>query len=1125
VSGGLGRRTSVWPRVMLAFSATLTLLAIAGGLAAGSATARTRRVHGLIASPKPGSRPRSPVRVVLRVGDKFLSGAVRVSLNGENISQYFRIVHHGRRVSEVSPSQGIRYGRNVLTVTVVPQRGPRRRQRVRFTVSRRLPLAGAGPDVRVPIGSTVTLDGSRSMSRSFGLRNARAGRSRLRLRWRLVSRPRRSRARLRASAQGMSSALTLRRATGGPGHPALRPDRIGTYRVRLTVSDGRTSKSDFVDVQATYETSEVPIDTAVDGTGSGGQMQGIAIGYHPALQGYRQPNAAAGEQFYPLGAGDSAQIVVLDRQTLAPVSSASYPAGSGFVAQAQSALSGLPATDLALVTTWPSAAWASSGSNGDGLIVQQLTAAKGPLAGIGASPITAVDAANGMAMEDSTVTWVGVQGFPAGSDWERIGGGNYGTGGPSGSVGGGLNGFLTFDPAGNYTYIAKAGAPLDLGPNSASTATMSVGSQTYSASLPAGSLGGFAVMVLHAGTLAPYNVSNPSQPGPSTPLVFSTRNADGTANYGASGKTYVGQGGFNGMSLDLEGLQYDKVGEPLVVLIRSIGAPFPEEGLQPENNYQGSYDPVLAAAVDRLAFDVASFGGHYEWLIRMATPVAYADQSYSEVGRNHTGEGDVTVADTGSGMSPAPTSNELSGRLERNNVSLFAPVQTSNSASVVNPVASIVTSEPVAWPDTKNPARVLAVQCLGDAVGLGPDPRYEYWNLETNPSDWSQKFTELVSLTLPGAQAQQGCSALTQSAFAAVRHELGQEFEWMNKVESYVANLAAPFGYSGSYAAFTAVDSATQAVKGALPLPQGSGSENGFSITDSILGIAGELLGAASFEVSGPVVGVTGYLFGLWGEFSGDSSDSAAPTFAQRNTIDAAGAQIGDAVAARLQAVSAGSQAMTDAIASDYARLKQVGTYEGCVPSGPNDPNCPPGWEITQKGVTATKDAFILSARRSAWAGLLPAAWPTVLYTNSNPNSYNGTFEGPQDQLGGVGCDYASPFQYPYNGTYSPLLPGQAFLRYDFLSDPQSSEGSNTKFMVMTNGNFKGASTQFSFPPSSLFTTTTTPAINQLFSPVNPEDVDSGPLGMDEYQLFADNWHGGPYAPSSGPVRENWVGC
>jgi hypothetical protein len=1103
----------------------LALLAISGAAAPGLAAAKVKLVRGLVASPRSGSHPGSPVRVVLRVGDRYPPGAVLVRLNGQDISSYFRVVRHGRRVSEVSPSQGIRYGRNTLTVTVVPQHEPRRRRRVRFTVSRRVPLAGAGPDVRVLIGSRVTLDGSRSLTpgRVVG---AEPGRSTLHVRWRLMSRPRGSHARLHGRTQATSPLLTLRRSMAGAAHPVLRPDRIGRYTVRLTVGNGQTSQSDLATVQAAYASSEVPIDTAVDGkSASGATVQGIAIGYHPAQHGYRQPNTAAGEQFYPLGSGHAAQIVIVNRQTLAPVSSSSYPAGQTFVQQAKTALSGLPSTELAIVTTWPSPAWAVAGqTNGNGLIAQQLTAAKGPLGSIGASPITAVDAANGMAMEDSTLSWMGVQGFPAGSDWERIGGGNYGSGGPSGSTGAGLNGFLAYDPADNYTYVAKAGVPFDLGPDSPTTATMTAGPATYSAALPAGSMGGFAVVVLHAATLAPYSYSDPSGPGSTTPLVFSTRNSDGSANYGPSGATFNGQGGFPGMSAYLDRIQYDNVGEPLIVLIRSIGAPFPEQGLQPENNYQGTYDPVLAAAIDRLAFDVASLGGHYEWLIRMATiPTVNAHQSYSEVGRNHTSEGDVTVADTGSGMTPAPSSTELSGRLERNNLSLFAPVQTANGAAMPNPLASLVTSEPVAWPDTSG-GPALAVKCLGEAVLLGSDPRFQYWNLVTQASDWSGYQETLAPVTLAAAQREQGCLTLTaqlgaspkaaSKAFGLVKAELNSEFGWMGKLESYVSNLSAPFGYSGTAPVFTAVNTATQAVEGALPLPpENPASLNGFSIADSILGIAGEILGAADFEVSAPVVGVTGYVFGLWGEFSGDTNDSATATFAQRNTVEAAGAKIGGAVADRLQAVSGGSVAMTDAIASDYARLKTVGTYAGCVPDNPPNASCPVGWDLTRAASTATKDAFILSARRAAWAGLLSAAWPTVLYTNSNPGSYHGDFNGAQEQISSIECGFSPPFAYSGD---TPLQSGQAFLRYDFRSDPASSEGSNTKFMVITNGNLRGASPNFSFPPASLFTD------NQLFSPVDSEDISNGPLGIDEYQLLVDNWHSGT---TSSPSRQDWVGC
>ena len=54
----------------------------------------------------------------------------------------------------------------------------------------------------------------------------------------------------------------------------------------------------------------------------------------------------------------------------------------------------------------------------------------------------------------------------------------------------GLDGFLAQDDTNNYNYLARSGAPFDLGPDGASSVTMKVGAGTYTASLPAGAMGG-----------------------------------------------------------------------------------------------------------------------------------------------------------------------------------------------------------------------------------------------------------------------------------------------------------------------------------------------------------------------------------------------------------------------------------------------------------------------------------------------------------------------------------------------------------------------------------------------------------------------------------------------------------
>ena len=1077
--------------------ACVLILAALGGAGPAQAAGRGQR---LILAPR-AHTVAGPVTVVLRVGHGYMPRALQVTLNGRDISSYFHTVRHGRRTTQVSPSQGLRFGRNVLTVVLDPGDRPTERQSIRFSVSRALPLAAAGPDRRVAVGSPAALDGSATLPRAFGRSTPLS--LHLRLHWRLVARPRGSHARLFGETRTITSLLGLRQP-GGVAHPGLRPDRLGLYRVALRVDDGRRSSVDTVTEQATPNTAEVPIDTAVNGTTAGGvHRQGIAIGYHPAQLGYRGPRGA--EQFYPLPSGDAAQVVVVDRGTLAPIFHAAYPASAHFPATLYTLLHGTYTrpNDLVIVTTWPSSGWQPDGL-APGTTAYLLTTPSvfgpGPLRLIGAAPISLKDANNARPMEHSALSWIGVPGFPAGADWERIGGGNYG-GSPAG-----LDGFVVADHAGNYTYVAKAGVPFDLGADSGTTATMTVGRATYRASLPAGSMGGFAVMVLHAGTLAPYNLAEPSAPGSSAPVVFSTRNADGSANYGGAGS-----GGMNGMSAFLEQLQYDQIGEPVVILIRSIGAPMPLQGRQPENNYQGTYDVTLALAVDRLAFDVASLGGTYQWIIRLATPASNAKQSYSEIGRNHTAEGDTAVAENSSAISPALTSTELSGRLERGNRSRFAPAHLVDGPALPDPLTPAVTSEPVPWPLTTTAAQRLGVQCVGEAVNLGRDPRSEYFNLQTGPTDWgSSGYGGAVrSLTRAEAQVKPGCSTLSAPAFTAAQRELGLEFKWMEKLQSYVADLTKPQRSNETQPVFSDIATATQAVLGSLPMPSVA-HVNGFSIFGSFLNIAADLLGPEA-EIISASVNVVGDSFSLWSNFAGDESNTVATVFAQRDVIAAAGDKLAAEVAKRLRDVAEGSQTMTDAIASDYGRLRNVGEHENCVPAVPPpgiDPHCPAGWEVSQKASNTTADAFLLGARRAAWEGLLPTAWPYVLYTNSNPspNSYNGTFVGPQEQISGIGCDFSQPFN-----VVSPQ-----FLRYDFRSDPASSEGSNTKFMVLTNGNFRGASSRFEFPSASLFST------NSLFSPVSPGHPDSGPLGLDEYRMFVQDW---PYYAQKGPTRVNWTGC
>ncbi len=183
------------------------------------------------------------------------------------------------RTLALAADEGLRFGRNRLTVTAVDRRGGRIEvERRTLRITRAAPLAGAGRDRRATAGRALRLDGGRSRAAW------RPGA--LRWRWRLVAKPRGSRAVLRDTR--------ARR-------PRLTPDRPGRYRLRLTVSERRgaqrglaaraaaatTTASDsdttIVDVRPVVAAIGVPLDTL-------GGAPGIRVGDFT----YAPPDPGAG---------------------------------------------------------------------------------------------------------------------------------------------------------------------------------------------------------------------------------------------------------------------------------------------------------------------------------------------------------------------------------------------------------------------------------------------------------------------------------------------------------------------------------------------------------------------------------------------------------------------------------------------------------------------------------------------------------------------------------------------------------------------------------------------------------------------------------------------------------------
>jgi hypothetical protein len=86
---------------------------------------------------------------------------LHVTLDGFDVTSYFVTVTQGHRIAQLSPSQGLRYGSNGLTVVLTPLSGPRLRQTVRFKVARILPA------VSQPVGSDAHFAGPKRGTESL----------------------------------------------------------------------------------------------------------------------------------------------------------------------------------------------------------------------------------------------------------------------------------------------------------------------------------------------------------------------------------------------------------------------------------------------------------------------------------------------------------------------------------------------------------------------------------------------------------------------------------------------------------------------------------------------------------------------------------------------------------------------------------------------------------------------------------------------------------------------------------------------------------------------------------------------------------------------------------------------
>jgi hypothetical protein len=232
-----------------------------------------------------GRAERPPLGVRVRAAGTTL----RARLNGKDAREGFRAAGRGRWRAALTVRHGLRFGRNRLVVTVFDG-GRFVRERRTFAVGRGRPLADAGRDRLARAGRAVRLDGSATRA---------ARRAGLRLRWRIVSRPKGARARL----------------TGARGkRPRLRASVNGRYRVALVARHARRGSARAAEAPRAAQAAPAAVDTVEIAVQPNALPSGVPVQTLASSDG--RLGVSVGEDFYPMPAGAAVQLVELDRTTL-----------------------------------------------------------------------------------------------------------------------------------------------------------------------------------------------------------------------------------------------------------------------------------------------------------------------------------------------------------------------------------------------------------------------------------------------------------------------------------------------------------------------------------------------------------------------------------------------------------------------------------------------------------------------------------------------------------------------------------------------------------------------------------------------------------------------------------------
>ena len=753
--------------------------------------------------------------------------------------------------------------------------------------------------------------------------------------------------RLSRRARSAASGAALRGA--GSATPSLVADKVGTYRLGLTVtaSDGSTG-SDVTEARI----DPVPAAYVSTHEQQGGQW-GILI------------STPTGNAFYPGDVTKWLQVLVLDRRDLSLVLHKQYDCPQATDNPRPSQIAAVGPCQLALVNDLRSLP-----DRDNKLLV--ATSQSSPSASYDVQPPNGANAVGAhiwdwwdrnVPIKRGTFSAIGTlteqKVARASTDQTGL------------TSGGEIRDLLVLDNENRYS-LAPGPLQFDTqAPGSdAEHSVMQIAGNRYGEPLSANSTSGFHVVIAHPDTLQ------------GTSYFFRTAGINTDSQQLQGLLNVLKQANDDGSSPNLR--------KKLIFMTsRNRPAVFPADA---------TVNDLLAAVGN----EIVRAGGTRSRFFAAMDPRKAQNNSYTLVSSGQTQATEV--------LGPPqpvnnPVTNPVRGMLARTGTWWNFEVQSAGVTPVISGDPSIGAGQmfqtagqaPSTWPEQGNPGRTAAIKFIGQQIFGTEQPRTQYWTISWTPGRWAPVITSVNQLCTQTPLPDQ-CKNLQFSPddLGWAKGEIVKELGWLEQMHQYLNDLASPFlAADWGWADLSTVANLVQS-----KVQISDGSQRVDLTTEAGL----EWLVEASEQV--PVVG--NFVSVAHSSYSFATRLARAADVPIRNDFQSSVATAGTDLETRYKAAqSLLTDQIPNVIVSDYAKLKLVGS---CASINAQDHvDCPfnrGDWEFTDVDRRPVAAALRQASQVALFGALLPAKYG-VYRLPENPHTTANDYYATDVIV--FGCQY--PFK------------------------------------------------------------------------------------------------------------------